>query len=113
MLVLPELRMEVAEACSGIRSLMSLLALSIFYGYFFDHATVRRVWLAFSSIPIAIAGNVFRLLGTGLCIRHWNPDRAMGFFHEFSGWVTYLVSFACMFVFHQILRLVLAERRAV
>jgi exosortase len=111
-LVLPELRLEVAEACSGIRSLMSLLALSIFYGYFFEHSMIRRALLALSSIPIAITGNVLRLLGTGFCVRHWNPDRAMGFFHEFSGWVTYLVSFACMFVFHQVLRLLLPERRA-
>jgi exosortase len=102
-LVFPELQLEVAEACSGIRSIMSLLTLSAFYGYFLEHSTTRRVLLILSSIPIAITGNVLRLLGTGFCIRHWKPETAMGFFHEFSGWVTYIVSFACLFLFHRLL----------
>lgn len=93
---LPAMSLEVAEACSGIRSLMSLLTLSIFYGYFLDRPTWRRIVLALASVPIAIAANAVRLLGTGLSVQYWDPDKAMGFFHEFSGWVMFLVSLACL-----------------
>jgi exosortase len=93
---LPAMNLEVAEACSGIRSLMSLLTLAIFYGYFLERSTVRRVALALASVPIAIAANAVRLLGTGLSVQYWDPDKAMGFFHEFSGWVMFLVSLACL-----------------
>jgi exosortase len=93
---LPAMTLEVAEACSGIRSLMSLLTLAIFYGYFLERPIWRRVALALASVPIAIAANAVRLLGTGLCVQYWDPDKAMGFFHEFQGWVMFLVSLTCL-----------------
>lgn len=99
---LPAMSLEVAEACSGIRSLMSLLTLSIFYGYFLERPTWQRVALALASVPIAIAANALRLLGTGLCVQYWDPDKAMGFFHEFQGWVMFLVSLTCLVVVDRI-----------
>lgn len=99
---LPAMSLEVAEACSGIRSLMSLLTLAIFYGYFLERGTWRRVALAFASVPIAIAANAVRLLGTGLSVQYWDPDKAMGFFHEFSGWVMFLVSLTCLVAVDQV-----------
>lgn len=98
---LPAMSLEVAEACSGIRSLMSLLTLSIFYGYFLERSTWRRIALALASVPIAIAANAVRLLGTGLSVQYWDPDKAMGFFHEFSGWVMFLVSLSCLIAVDQ------------
>jgi exosortase len=108
---LPAMKLEVAEACSGIRSLMSLFTLSIFYGYFVEKSNLRRAILAVASIPIAIAANAARILGTGLCVQYWDPDKALGFFHEFSGWVMFLVSLGCLFIVHRIIRLILARRR--
>ena len=102
---LPAMKLEVAEACSGIRSLMSLFTLSVFYGYFLERTVLRRTILALSSIPIAIAANAVRILGTGLCVQYWDPDKAMGFFHEFSGWVMFLVSLGCLFAAHRLLQL--------
>lgn len=104
-IVLPLMKLEVAEACSGIRSLMSLFTMAIFYGYFMERSNVRRVVLAAASIPIAIAANAVRILGTGLCVQYWDPDKAMGFFHEFSGWVVFLVSLVCLFAFHRAMNL--------
>ncbi|MGH9560816.1 MAG: exosortase A [Terracidiphilus sp.] len=98
---LPAMSLEVAEACSGIRSLMSLLTLAILYGYFLERSTWRRVALAVGSVPIAIAANAVRLLGTGLSVQYWDPDKAMGFFHEFSGWVMFLVSLSCLIAVDQ------------
>ena len=108
---LPSMKLEVAEACSGIRSLISLFTLSIFYGYFLEKSFLRRAVLALASIPIAIAANAVRILGTGLCVQYWDPDKALGFFHEFSGWVMFLVSLACLFIVHRSMRLLPAGRR--
>ncbi len=108
---LPLMKLEVAEACSGIRSLTSLFTMAIFYGYFMERSTVRRIVLAVASIPIAIAANVVRILGTGLCVQYWDPEKAMGFFHEFSGWVIFLVSLVCLFLLHRSMSLFPARRR--
>lgn len=105
-IVLPLMKLEVAEACSGIRSLISLITLSVFYGYFFERSRWRRVALALASIPIAIAANAVRILGTGLCVQYWDPDKAQGFFHEFSGWVIFLVTMGCLVAVHRLLCLV-------
>jgi exosortase len=110
-IVLPLMRLEVAEACSGIRSLMSLFTMAVFYGYFMERSTARRAILALASIPIAIAANAVRILGTGLCVQYWDPDKAMGFFHEFSGWVIFLVSLTCLFALHRVMSLFPLKRR--
>ncbi len=107
---LPAMRLEVAEACSGIRSLVSLFTLAIFYGYFLDKSGVRRTILALSSIPIAIGANAIRIVGTGLCVQYWDPDKAMGFFHEFSGWVVFLVSLSCLFAVQKVMTLISPRR---
>src|SRR5271170_1437300 len=103
---LPVMKLEVAEACSGIRSLMSLFTLAVFYGYFLERTTKRRVILALASIPIAVAANVVRIVGTGLCVQYWDPDKALGFFHEFSGWVMFVISLACLYLVHRVMLLI-------
>lgn len=108
---LPVMNLEVAEACSGIRSLMSLFTLAVFYGYFMEKSTLRRILLALASIPIAIAANAVRILGTGLCVQYWDPVKAMGFFHEFSGWVIFMVSLTCLYLLHQAMSLIPVKRR--
>ncbi|HEX3969473.1 MAG TPA: exosortase, partial [Edaphobacter sp.] len=101
---LPIMKLEVAEACSGIHSLMSLFTLAVFYGYFLEKTTRRRVLLALASIPIAVAANVVRIVGTGLCVQYWDPSKALGFFHEFSGWVMFVVSLVCLLLVHRAMR---------
>jgi len=108
---LSSMKLEVAEACSGIRSLISLFTLSVFYGYFLEASFARRAVLAVASIPIAIAANAVRILGTGLCVQYWDPDKALGFFHEFSGWVMFVVSLGCLFIVHRSMRLIHGKRR--
>jgi len=101
---LPAMALEVAEACSGIRSLMSLATLAIIYGYLLEPRTSIRVILAFASIPIAVLANSLRIIGTGLLVQYWDPDKAQGFFHEFSGWVIFVVSLIMLFVLHRALQ---------
>jgi exosortase len=103
---LPIMKLEVAEACSGIRSLMSLFTLAVFYGYFLERTTKRRIILALASVPIAVTANVIRIVGTGLCVQYWDPDKALGFFHEFSGWVMFVISLACLYLVHRVMLLI-------
>jgi len=110
---LPSMKLEVAEACSGIRSLMSLFTLAVFYGYFLEKSNWRRVALVLASIPIAIAANAVRILGTGLCVQYWDPDKALGFFHEFSGWVIFLVSLTCLYGVHLVMNRFPVKRRQI
>jgi exosortase len=108
---LPALQLEVAEACSGIRSLMSLFTVAVIYGYFLERGTWRRVLLALAALPIAVAANVARIFGTGLCVQYWDPDKAMGFFHEFSGWLMFLVSLGCLYLVHKAMGLMARDGR--
>ena len=103
---LPVMKLEVAEACSGIRSLMSLFTLAVFYGYFLERTSTRRWIMALASIPIAVCANALRIVGTGLCVQYWDPSKAEGFFHEFSGWVMFVISLTCLYLLHRVLRLV-------
>jgi exosortase len=104
-IILPAMALEVAEACSGIRSLMSLMTLSIIYGYLMERAVSVRVSLALASIPIAVAANSFRIVGTGLLVQYWDPDKAQGFFHEFSGWLIFMISLLMLYLLHRVIRL--------
>jgi exosortase D (VPLPA-CTERM-specific) len=103
---LPAMSLEVAEACSGIRSLMSLGTLAIIYGFFLEKAVWKRVALALASVPIAVFANSARIIGTGLCVQYWDPTKALGFFHEFSGFVIFGFSLAMLFAVQKGLALV-------
>ena len=109
---LPAMPLEVAQACSGIRSLMSLFTVAVIYGYFLERTTWRRVVLAISSVPIAVTANVARIVGTGLCVQYWDPEKATGFFHEFSGWLMFLVSLGCLYLVHVAMRVMTRKREA-
>lgn len=104
-IVLPAMPLEVADACSGIRSLMSLTTLAIIYGYLMERSVAMRVLLAAASIPIAIIANSLRVVGTGLLVQYWDPDKAQGFFHEFQGWLMFVASLAMLFLLHRVVRL--------
>jgi exosortase len=108
---LPAMPLEVAQACSGIRSLMSLFTVAVIFGYLFEQTTWRRVVLALSAVPIAVTANVARIVGTGLCVQYWDPDKALGFFHEFSGWLMFVVSLSCLYLVHVAMRLLVPDRR--
>jgi exosortase len=100
----PSMKLEVAQACSGIRSLVSLITLAVLYGYFTESAPSRRTLLVLFSIPIAITANAVRIVGTGICVQYFNPDVALGFFHEFSGWLVFIVSLLCLFAVQRLMR---------
>jgi exosortase len=102
-LVLAHTTLEVAEACSGIRSLVSLITLGIVYGYFMDQRTWVRVLIVASAVPVAILANGARVAGTGMAA-HWiGKGAAEGFFHEFSGWIVFLFAFVMILAIQKVI----------
>jgi exosortase len=102
-LILAHTSLEVAEACSGIRSLVSLITLGIVYGYFMDTRAWVRILIVLSAIPVAIIANGARVAGTGMAA-HWiGPEAAEGFFHEFSGWIVFIFAFVMILILQRII----------
>lgn len=96
--------LEVVEACSGIRSLMTLISLSVIYVYFAEPRRWARYVLVALMVPIAIASNAIRIMGAGIMAHQFGPSAAEGFLHGFSGWVIFLVSVVLLFIAHWVLR---------
>ncbi len=112
-------KLEVVEACSGIRSLMTLLTLAVVFAYFTrpahgsdggerlgrlgrfawlkSYGFWRSLVLILSAVPIAILTNALRVSGTGVLAHYYGTEIADGFFHSFSGWVIYIVAFLLLF----------------
>jgi exosortase len=106
----PGRALEVAEACSGIRSLMSLLMLAIVLGYFTERRIGARVVIALAAIPIAILANAARVAGTGLAAYWVGPAAAEGFFHGFSGWIVFIVALAGLLALQRLIEAVRVHR---
>ena len=83
---------DVAEPCSGMRSLFAMMALTAGYSYFTQPTWIRRGLLFALSIPIAIIGNVSRIFSIVFVAATCSSDFATGFYHDYSGYVVFLVS---------------------
>jgi exosortase len=103
-IVLVNSTLEVAEACSGIRSLVSLLTLALLFGNFAGRRTTARVLIALSSVPAAILANALRVAVTGAATHYYGPEAANTVLHGFSGWVVFTASCGMMAVMDQLVR---------
>ena len=86
-----------------VRSLMSLMALAVAYGYLVSPQRWVRYFLAAFMVPIAIVTNAIRIMGAGILAHRFGPAVAEGFLHEFSGWAIFLVALVLMFSSYWIL----------
>ncbi len=93
---LADAKLFVADACSGLRSLMALLTLGVVFAYFFRRNNVERLVLIASTIPIAIFVNAVRVALTGILTHHYGEDMATGVIHEFQGMITFSVAFVLL-----------------
>lgn len=84
-LMFPNITLEVADACSGLRSIMSLLALGTAYSFVLHPKTRDRVILVLATLPIAVFTNCLRVIATGILAQYFGSAAAEGFFHEFAG----------------------------
>ena len=102
-LILANATLEVAEACSGIRSLVSLFTLGIVFGYFADPRAWVRTVIAVSAVPVAILANGLRVASAGVAAHNYGTAGVEGLFHEFSGWVVFIIAFLMMLALQRLL----------
>ena len=109
-LILANATLEVAEACSGIRSLVSLFTLGIVFGYFVDRRPWVRALIALSAVPVAILANGLRVASAGVAAHNFGAAGVEGLFHDFSGWVVFIVAFLMMLGFQRLLQRLVPPR---
>ena len=109
LLELPSQTLNIVDACSGIRSLLSLTFLSLIYAYFTDKRIWMRWALLISTVPIAIGANAIRVALTGL-LSEINTNLARGLFHEVEGYIVFVVALGALLVTHRLF--ILMARRA-
>jgi exosortase len=110
-LTLSSITLQVTDACSGIRSLMSLLMVTSLIAYFFEPTQTRRLLLTLTAVPLAIVLNGLRVAFTGIAASRFGPAMARGFLHETSGWVVFMAAFGAIWMIHQALHALGARRR--
>ncbi|HVL01989.1 MAG TPA: VPLPA-CTERM-specific exosortase XrtD, partial [Dongiaceae bacterium] len=87
---LGSMKLQVVEACSGLRYLFPLMALSLILAIFFKGPLWMRVLIFFSSMPVTVFMNSFRIGVIGVTVEYWGKEMAEGFLHDFEGWVVFM-----------------------
>jgi len=103
--------LEVVEACSGIRSLITLLTMGIMYGYLLEPRIWMRIVLTAATVPIAIIANGIRVAGTGVAAHFYGPEAAEGFTHTFSGWIIFVAALIMLFILHRVIVLIVPNKQ--
>jgi exosortase len=103
-IMFPTTTLEVADACSGIRSLISLLAIAAAYSFVIKTSTPRRWIVILSAVPIAVATNSLRVIVTGVLAQWWGTKAAEGFFHEFAGMAVFVLAMALLVACGELVR---------
>jgi exosortase len=106
---LSQISLGVTEACSGIRSLISLLAGSVAWAYLLLPGWWTTISFVAATVPITILANAGRVVATGLIGQWFGVEYASGFFHEFAGWIIYVFAFVGLLGVHALVHL--ARRR--
>ena len=87
---LGQYKLQVVEACSGLRYLFPLMSLSFIAAYFFKGALWKRILIFLSAIPLTVFMNSFRIGVIGVLVEYWGSGMAEGFLHDFEGWVVFM-----------------------
>jgi exosortase len=103
LLILPNATLEVVEACSGVRSLLSLLAVVVAYGYLAEKSVWKRFLLAALTIPTVILSNGLRLVATGVLSFKYGAQVNSNSVHTVLGLTFFLLAFLSIFLVHRLL----------
>lgn len=110
MLYFVETQLETAEACSGIRSIVSLTMISVLFAYLLDAGKTGKALLVASAVPLALIGNFIRVSGTGILAHFYGSKVARGFLHEFSGLAVFGLGFMILLIEYTLLNKIKAKR---
>jgi len=100
---------EVADPCSGLRSLLAMTALTAVYAYF-TQRTLTRKWILFmASIPLAMAGNISRIVTVAVVAEAFGGKLAVGLYHDYSGYILFTAAIIMMVVVGSVLNLQFME----
>ncbi len=105
------MKLQVVEACSGLRYLFPLMALGLILAIFYKASPWKRVLIFLSSMPVTVLMNSFRIGVIGVTVEYWGKDMAEGFLHDFEGWVVFMSAFAVLFLEVIILNRLTGEQR--
>lgn len=110
MLYFAETQLEVAQACSGLRSITALTMLSTVFVYISSKGLINKIFLLASSIPIALIANVIRVAGTGVLAHFFGGEVAKGFLHDFSGMVVFIFGLSVLYLEYCLLNKINSNR---
>lgn len=85
-------RLQVVDACSGLRYFFPLIIMGLLIAYFSRAAMWKKVVLVLSTLPLVVISNGIRLAVTGILYRYFGPVAAEGFFHDFAGFFMFMIS---------------------
>ena len=103
MLYFAQAQLEVAEACSGLRSMTAFIMLSFLFVYMMDKSWWKRLFIILSAIPLAIFVNLLRVTGTGILAHFYGGEVARSFLHDFSGLAVFAFGLILLFLEYLIL----------
>ena len=104
-------KLQVVEACNGLRYLFPLMTLGVIVAYFYHAAIWKRLLIFVSTIPITILMNSFRIGVIGVMVEHWGTSMAEGFLHDFEGWAIFMACFGILFLEMWVLMRLSNDRR--
>jgi len=96
-------KLQVVEACSGLRYMYPLMSIGLICAYMYNERTWKKIVLFLSTIPITILMNSFRIGVIGVLVNQYGTEMAEGFLHDFEGWIIFMVCFVLLFIEMQLL----------
>jgi len=109
---IPAGSLRIADPCSGLRSLIALVALGALFAYLSRGKTWKRLVLFATAVPLAVFANVVRIAVLCVVANIWGIDAALGFFHDFSGLLLFMIAFAGLVTVRKLLRCETEEEEA-
>ncbi|MBI2799508.1 MAG: VPLPA-CTERM-specific exosortase XrtD [Gammaproteobacteria bacterium] len=104
-------KLQVVEACNGLRYLFPLMTIGFIVAYFYHAALWKRAVIFLSTIPITVLMNSFRIGVIGIMVNYWGQSMAEGFLHDFEGWAVFMACFAVLFAEMWLLMRLTGDRR--
>lgn len=103
-------RLQVVDACSGLRYVIPLFLMGVLMAYYFRAQFWKKAFLVFSTVPLSIITNSFRIASVGILYQFWGVAAAEGFFHDFSGWFIFMTGLALLLLEIWVLKKILPEK---